>query len=40
MYQTWRWLGFLHWSYPPEALAGLLPEGLRPHTFDGRPGSG
>jgi uncharacterized protein YqjF (DUF2071 family) len=36
MYQTWRWLGFLHWSYEPEVLAGLLPAGLRPHTFDGR----
>ncbi len=33
MYQTWSWLGFLHWSYPPPVLARLLPEGLAPHTF-------
>ena len=36
MYQTWRWLGFLHWSYPPAVLARLLPAGLRPHTFQDR----
>ena len=36
MYQTWRWLSFLHWSYQPEVLQRLLPDGLRPHTFDGR----
>jgi len=36
MYQTWSWLGFLHWSYRPEVLQRLLPAGLRPHTFDGR----
>ena len=36
MYQTWSWLGFLHWSYRPEVLQRLLPGGLRPHTFDGR----
>ena len=35
MYQTWSWLGFLHWSYRPEVLQRLLPAGLRPHTFDG-----
>jgi uncharacterized protein len=36
MYQTWSWLGFLHWSYEPAVLARLLPAGLAPHTFDGR----
>src|SRR5215216_2119413 len=36
MYQTWSWLGFLHWSYRPEVLQRLLPGGLRPHTFEGR----
>ncbi len=36
MYQTWSWLGFLHWSYPRQVVQRLLPEGLRPHTFDGR----
>jgi uncharacterized protein YqjF (DUF2071 family) len=36
MYQSWSWLSFLHWSYRPEVLEGLLPGGLRPHTFEGR----
>jgi uncharacterized protein YqjF (DUF2071 family) len=36
MYQTWSWLSFLHWSYAPQVLEGLLPGRLRPHTFDGR----
>jgi uncharacterized protein len=36
MYQTWSWLAFLHWSYPPEVVRRLLPGRLRPHTFDGR----
>jgi uncharacterized protein len=36
MYQTWSWIGFLHWSYPPEVLAPLLPPALRVHEFDGR----
>ncbi len=36
MYQTWSWLGFLHWSYDPPVLARLLPGGLRPHTFGDR----
>ena len=36
MYQTWSWLGFLHWSYEPRLLQRLLPRGLRPHTFEGR----
>ena len=36
MYQSWRWLAFLHWSYDPAVLARLLPGRLRPHTFQGR----
>jgi uncharacterized protein len=36
MYQTWSWLSFLHWSYEPRVLQRLLPNRLRPHTFDGR----
>jgi uncharacterized protein YqjF (DUF2071 family) len=36
MYQTWSWLGFLHWSYPPEVVQRLLPAGLRVHRFDDR----
>lgn len=35
MYQTWSWLGFLHWSYRPEALQRLLPGGLRPPYLRG-----
>jgi uncharacterized protein len=36
MYQTWSWLTFLHWSYPPEMVQRLLPDSLRVHDFDGR----
>ena len=36
MYQTWTWLTFLHWSYDPETVQRLLPEGLTVHAFDGR----
>jgi uncharacterized protein len=36
MYQTWSWLTFLHWSYPPEVVQRLLPGSLRVHDFDGR----
>jgi uncharacterized protein YqjF (DUF2071 family) len=36
MYQTWSWLSFLHWSYPPEVVQRLLPANLRVHDFDGR----
>jgi uncharacterized protein len=36
MYQTWSWLAFLHWPYPPAVVQRLLPAGLRAHTFDGR----
>jgi uncharacterized protein YqjF (DUF2071 family) len=36
MYQTWSCISFLHWSYEPRVLQRLLPDRLRPHTFDGR----
>jgi uncharacterized protein len=36
MYQTWSWLSFLHWSYPPAVVQRLLPTSLRVHDFDGR----
>jgi uncharacterized protein YqjF (DUF2071 family) len=36
MYQTWTWLSFLHWSYDPETVQRLLPDGLRVHAFEGR----
>jgi len=33
--QRWSELMFLHWRVLPSAVAPLLPEGLRPDTFDG-----
>jgi hypothetical protein len=36
MYQTWSWLSFLHWSYGPAVVQGLLPDGLEVHSFKGR----
>jgi uncharacterized protein YqjF (DUF2071 family) len=36
MYQTWSWLSFLHWSYEPAVVQGLLPDGLEVHSFKGR----
>lgn len=33
--QQWRELTFLHWPVDPERVAGLLPAGTRPDTFDG-----
>jgi uncharacterized protein len=36
MYQRWERLSFLHWPYPPEVVAHVLPDGLEPDTFDGR----
>jgi uncharacterized protein YqjF (DUF2071 family) len=36
MYQTWTWVGFLHWSYAPAAVRRLLPKGLELHTFQDR----
>jgi uncharacterized protein len=36
MYQTWTWLTFLHWSYPPAVVQRHLPDSLQVHTFEGR----
>jgi uncharacterized protein YqjF (DUF2071 family) len=36
MYQTWTWLGFLHWSYAPAVVQRLLPASLEVHAFEGR----
>jgi uncharacterized protein len=35
MLQQWRLLTFLHWRFPAEDVARLLPEGLTVQTFDG-----
>lgn len=35
MFQTWRWLTFLHWHYKPDAIRRLLPVQLTLDTFDG-----
>ncbi len=35
MLQRWDALTFVHWRYPPEAVARLLPPGLEPDVFDG-----
>jgi uncharacterized protein YqjF (DUF2071 family) len=34
--QGWRTLTFIHWSYPPEVVARLLPDDLEVHARDGR----
>ena len=36
MYQSWRSLLFLHWSFPSEVIRPLLPQGLELDTFDGQ----
>ena len=36
MRQRWDELCFLHWSYPPDVVQGLLPDGIRVDTFDRR----
>jgi uncharacterized protein YqjF (DUF2071 family) len=36
MFQSWRYLLFLHWPVPAAALQALLPEGLTVDTFDGQ----
>lgn len=33
--QSWRHVLFLHWRYPPDVIAALLPNGLEPDLFDG-----
>ena len=35
MLHRWEDLTFAHWPYHPEAVHRLLPDGLRPHVFDG-----
>jgi uncharacterized protein YqjF (DUF2071 family) len=35
MWHRWENLSFIHWSYPPDAVARLLPPGLAPHLFAG-----
>ncbi len=35
MYQSWQELLFLHWRFPPEILAPLLPAGLTLDTWNG-----
>lgn len=32
----WRRVSFLHWSYPPDVVASLLPPGLEVDVRDGR----
>jgi uncharacterized protein YqjF (DUF2071 family) len=34
--QRWRWVTFLHWRYPAETVARLLPRGLRLDTHEGQ----
>jgi uncharacterized protein len=34
MFQSWRWLTFLHWRYQPDEIRRLLPKQLELDTFD------
>lgn len=36
MRQEWRDVVFLHWAYPPAAVARQLPRGFSVHTCEGR----
>jgi uncharacterized protein YqjF (DUF2071 family) len=36
MRQNWRNLLFAHWPVAPEAIQHLLPNGVRPDTYDGQ----
>jgi uncharacterized protein YqjF (DUF2071 family) len=36
MLQAWRWVTFLHWRYPADAVSRLLPRGLTLDTHDGQ----
>ncbi len=36
MIQGWHRISFLHWTYPVEAVARLLPEGLSVDTYQGQ----
>src|SRR5258708_39186105 len=35
MYQSWNWLTFLHWKYPPETIQSILPKGLTVDQYNG-----
>jgi uncharacterized protein len=35
MFQRWRWLTFLHWSYDADAIRRLIPSELTLDTFAG-----
>ncbi len=35
MYQSWNWLTFLHWAYPPDTIQAVLPDGLTVDEYDG-----
>ena len=35
MFQTWKWLTFLHWRYQPDEIRCRLPRQLELDTFDG-----
>ena len=36
LFQKWRDLAFLHWSFPPDEIKKTLPEGLALDTFHGK----
>lgn len=36
MYQKWRELLFVHWTFDPDEIQATLPPGLRVDTFEGR----
>lgn len=36
LHQRWDELAYFHWSYDPEDVQRLLPDGVRVDTFDGR----
>ena len=36
LHMRWDRLTFLHWSYPPDVVQALLPDGLWVDTFQGR----
>ncbi len=36
MYQSWRQLLFLHWSFSPAAIQATLPKGLTVDTYEGQ----
>ncbi|MGI8958984.1 MAG: DUF2071 domain-containing protein [Bryobacteraceae bacterium] len=35
MFQSWKWLTFLHWRYHSDEIRRLLPQQLALDTFDG-----